>query len=97
MYEEMKQRDKDFAKALSTYVNCFGFSGKAVAQECKNHHRYLQNEEFTLVLEILKAFAEEYDDKMYDDRNEYACKASKLLINYLISDKFDKEDYPKLT
>ena len=97
MYEEMRQRDKDFAKALSTYVNCFGFDEKLVANECKNHHRYLQNEEFVLLIAILKAFAEEYDDKMYDDRNEYACKASKLLINYLISDKFDKEDYPKLT
>ena len=53
--------------------------------------------EFTLILEILKAFAEEYDENRYDDRNEYACKASKLLIDYFTSDKFDKEDYPKLT
>ena len=95
--EDFKQRDKDFAKALNEYVNCFGFDGKTVAQECKNHHRYLQNEEFTLILEILKAFAEEYDENRYDDRNEYACKASKLLIDYFTSDKFDKEDYPKLT
>ena len=97
MYTEIKQRDKDFADKLNEYVNCFGFNGKAVAQECKSHHRYLQSEEFTLILEILKAFAEEYDENRYDGRNEYACKASKLIINYLISDKFDNEDYLKLT
>jgi len=91
------ERDTEFAKALGNYVNSFSVNQKEVAQLCKNHHRYLQNEEFTLILEILKAFAEEYDENRYDDRNEYACKASKLLINYFISDKFDKEDYPKLT
>ena len=90
------ERDTEFAKALSTYVNSFSVNQKAVAKECTNHHRYLQNEEFVLCMEILKAFASEYDDDRYDDRNEYACKASKLLIDYFTSDKFDKEDYKNL-
>ena len=90
------ERDTEFAKALSTYVNCFSFNAKAVAKECKRHHKFLQGEEFVLCMEILKAFAEEYDNNEYDGRNEYACKASKLLIDYFTSDKFDKEDYKNL-
>lgn len=85
------ERDKNFAGALNEYVNNMCADYRVSAEECRRHHRYLKSEEFLFAVELLRAFAKDLDEKNFDDRNKYSTVASKLLVDYFISDEFDKK------
>lgn len=79
-----------FARQFSDFVNgkC-GYNYKETAELLAKDHRYLQNEMFKIMLEYIKILAENYDKGWYDPRNEYACNASKHMIEGL-----ENADYP---
>ena len=52
-------------------------------------HRYLQQEMFKVCLEYVKILAQNAENGRFDPRNEWACKASKYMIEGLKS-----VDYP---
>ena len=79
-----------FARQFSDFVNgkC-GYNYKETAELLAKDHRYLQNEMFKVMLAYIKILAENYDKGWYDPRNEYACNASKHMIEGL-----ENADYP---
>ena len=86
---EGETRDDVFARFFSDYVNRCGCNKKKAAQHMAREHRYLQGEMFKVCLEYIKILAENANNGYYDPRNEWACKASKYMIEGLKS-----VDYP---
>ena len=73
-----------FARQFSDFVNgkC-GYDYKETAELLAKDHRHLQNEMFKIMLEYIKILAENYDSGWYDPRNEFACTASKHMVEGL--------------
>ena len=73
-----------FARQFSDFVNgrC-GYNYKETAKLLAKDHRHLQNEMFKIMLEYIKILAENYDSGWYDPRNEFACTASKHMVEGL--------------
>lgn len=54
-------------------------------------HRYLQGKFFQICYFFIELMAKKYEEGHYDERNEYACKKSKKIIDLL---KKDGDYYP---
>ena len=55
---------------------------KACAKKMATEHRYLQQEMFKVCLEYIKVLAKNYENGIYDGRNEWACQTSKGFVDY---------------
>ena len=94
----MKRDSK--ASAISNMVNVTTFSPLQVGVELTTDHRYLVNEEFKMFLHFVGQLSRNYEKGYYDDRNEFACKCAKTIVNALenadlYDRKFWESDYDK--
>lgn len=71
---------EQMAEHLSNFVNSGVHDKKAFAQAVTSDHRYLQQEMFNSMLKCIEGWSEASDSGQYDARNEFACKASKVMI-----------------
>lgn len=77
----------NFVGQVETFINSTSIDYKNVARKMTQMHRYLINEWFKVILRFIGILAQNYEKHMYDDRNEYACRVSKQIIDNL------KENY----
>ena len=76
-------KDEWFARTFGDFVNGRMCSARKVAEAMARDHRYLQGQMFNVCLEYMKVLAENYEKGYYDPRNEYACKTSKRIVEFL--------------
>ena len=81
-------RDDVFAHFFSNYVNRCPNDFKRAAKAMGREHRYLQNEMFKVFMEYVKVLKEAYEEKQYDDRNEYAVKTANMILSFLDAEKW---------
>lgn len=81
---EMTEREQEFVRSESNFINGGLSHTKEVAQAMAQDHRYLVQERFKLTLEYWKQLAKNYRKGWYDPRNEWACKCASIAINALI-------------
>jgi hypothetical protein len=81
--------DDVFARFFSDYVNNCGHDEQKAADRMARDHRTLQSEMFKLCMAYIKNLAENTKEGRFDPRNEYACKTSQKMLDYL-----DSIDYP---
>lgn len=73
------------AKVLSDYVNGGNTRpGEFVKEITVRTHRYLQNELFKEFIAVIRGWAQAYNNGLYDQRNEFAVKASKVICDELL-------------
>ena len=84
-----ENEDDVFVRFFSNFVNGRMNSTHKVAEGMARDHRYLQQQMFKVCLEYIKILAENADKGYYDGRNEWACTASKYMI-----DGLKMADYP---
>lgn len=77
----MKKDSK--ASQISNIVNNTLFSPLKVGVELSTDHRYLVNEEFKIFLHMAGQLSRNFESGKFDDRNEFACKCSKVIIEAL--------------
>lgn len=68
--------EKGIMPVLERYFNGMCIDKKNDAHKIHEIHRYLQSEIFSFLSAIILEFADMYEQKRYDARNEYACKSS---------------------
>ena len=79
----MDKRTEDFVKATEKFVNVYGVEKLEAARGWSNMHRYLVNSFFGVVLRFIGILAKNYEDGIFDGRNESACRLSKIMIDAL--------------
>lgn len=78
-----EEEDEVFANLFSDYVNkCPNDYNRAV-EKMSHEHRYLQNEMFIVCLKYIKKLSENFENDIYDARNQYACETSNSIIESL--------------
>lgn len=82
--EKLYEREVEFVRTESDFINGRLSHTKEVAQAMAQDHRYLVQERFKLTLEYWKELAKNYRKGWYDPRNEWACKIASMAINALI-------------
>jgi hypothetical protein len=81
--------DDVFARFFSDYVNNCSHNECRAAERMASEHRILQSEMFQLCMAYIKNLAENAKEGRFDARNEYACKTSQKMLDYL-----DSINYP---
>jgi hypothetical protein len=81
--------DDVFARFFSDYVNNCSHNECRAAERMASDHRTLQSEMFQLCMAYIKNLAENAKEGRFDTRNEYACKTSQKMLDYL-----DSINYP---
>ena len=76
-------KDEWFARTFGNFVNGRMCSARKVAEAMAREHRYLQAEMFRVCLAYIRVLSENYEKGYYDPRNEYACKTSKRIVEFL--------------
>ena len=88
MYDETKEklyeREIEFVKTESDFINGQLSHTKEVAQAMAQDHRYLVQERFKLMVEYFKELAKAERKGRYDPRNEWACKCARVAIDALV-------------
>ena len=69
------------ATIIEDIVNDCSWRGHAVGKRLARIHRYLQQEFFKTCLTYIIVLAKNYEDGIYDGRNEWACKYAKLMLD----------------
>lgn len=72
-----------FVRQFSNFINSSNCDKIKTAKLLSKDHRYLVQEMFLLALEYIKVLAKDYEDGIYDGRNEYSCKKSSEIVDYL--------------
>lgn len=75
------------AQVLSDYANGGTETAEFAEEITTGTHRYLQGVIFKEFLAVIRAWAKCYDRKQYDERNEFAVKASKVLCDTLLGEE----------
>lgn len=81
--------DEVFARFFSDFVNNTLHNEKNAAMAMAHDHRYLQQEMFKVFLEYAKLLRHNFNNDVYDGRNEYACKCAKIML-----DALDDKNFP---
>lgn len=71
------------ASQISNLVNNTTFSPLECGVQLSTDHRYLVNEEFKIFLHMVGQLSRNFETGNYDDRNEFACKCSKVIVEAL--------------
>lgn len=79
--------DNKNGNIISDMVNSSLFDAKSVAKFMAKDHRYLQGEFFKLCEYFIAILAHNYENGIYDGRNEYACKCAKIMTDALVENK----------
>lgn len=82
--EKLYEREIQFVKTESDFINGGLSHVKEVAKAMAQDHRYLVGQKAQLYIEFLKQLAIYYRKGRYDPRNEWACKCANIAINALI-------------
>ena len=72
-----------FARFFSNFVNGQCHNKMKVAKLMANDHRYLQQEMFLLFLNYVEILSENYNNGLYDKRNEYSCQIANKIMEIL--------------
>jgi hypothetical protein len=88
------------ASQISNLVNSTIFNPLQTGVELSTDHRYLVNEEFKMFLHFVGQLSRNYDKGHYDDRNQFACKCAKTIVDALkdadlYDRKFWEDEYDK--
>jgi hypothetical protein len=78
-----RKTGEEMAIEFSDFVNVSTHDRQEFADQVTREHRFLQQEMFNALMKCVENWAKSYDNNMYDARNEYACKASKAMIEGL--------------
>lgn len=73
----------ELAELFMDIVNSCGNRSKSFAEVVTGEHRYLQQEAFNMFFACIQNWAKAKEEDRYDLRNEYAAKASKVMIDAL--------------
>lgn len=86
---KMSEKSKGYqmAQELTDFLNNFSPDDKGFVNGLMREHRTLQQNTFRLMVKTMEAWAAQYDNKMYDDRNEATCRLSKK-ITELLKDEY---------
>lgn len=82
--EKLYEREIEFVKTESDFINGKLSHPKEVAQAMAQDHRYLVQERFKLFVEYFKELAKAERKGRYDPRNEWACKCARVAIDALV-------------
>ena len=85
------EKEKQLAGQITDAING-SFNNKAFCEAMSREHRYLQWEFTELCVSWLNQCRTMYEEGNYDGRNEFACKFGKVVMDYVESNKFMKED-----
>lgn len=86
----MKKESK--ARVISDLINSTLFSPLETGVELTTDHRYLVNEAFKMFLHFAGQLSRNHENGNYDDRNEFACRCSKVMIKALEeADLYDRK------
>lgn len=80
--------DDVFARFFSDYVNNTLHDEKKAAEKMARDHRSLQSNMFKLFIAYIKILAENAKTGWFDERNEYAVKTSKKIIDFFKETKY---------
>ena len=75
------EKEKNLVKTITDNLNT-GISNKEFCDAMSREHRSLQYGFTNLCLWWLEKCRDMYDEGRYDGRNEYSCKAGKILMDY---------------
>lgn len=87
-------------KEISDIVNSTAFYPLEVGIDLSRDHRYLVNEMFKMFLHFSGQLSRNYENGIFDARNEFACKCSKVIVDALEKEnlydrKFWEDEYDK--
>lgn len=82
--EKLSEREQEFVRTESDFVNGGLSHKREVAKAMANDHRYLVGQKAELYIEFLKELAKFERKGWYDPRNEHACKCARVAIDALI-------------
>ena len=82
--DRLYEREVEFVKTESDFINGRLSHPKEVAQAMAQDHRYLVQERFKLMVEYFKELARNERKGRYDPRNEWACKCARVAIDALV-------------
>ena len=83
--DELNEREQEFVKKESDFINGGLSHKKAVAEAMANDHRYLVGQKADLYIEFLKVLAKYERKGFYDPRDEHQCKCARVAIDALIA------------
>ena len=81
---EMSEREQEFVRTESSFINGGLYHRKAVAEAMANDHRYLVGQKAELYIEFLKVLARYERKGWYDPRDEHVCKCARVAIDALV-------------
>ena len=84
MSREMYDRGYEIGRKLDDMCNIMSHRDgvEGLKDAIKATHRYVQGEEFAVLLEIIEMFAE-YKEHEYDERNRYAVMTARKIMEAL--------------
>ena len=82
-YNELNEKDRQFAEMFSEFVNGKMSSPRKTGKELAKDHRYLVNEKARLMFSFMEQLAEDWHKGRYDRRNEWACRLAAEAIDHL--------------
>lgn len=75
-----KMTGKELGEHFAEFVNVSIHDKEEFADTVTSEHRFLQQEMFNSMLKCVERWSDAFDSDNYDDRNRYAVKASKAMI-----------------
>lgn len=82
-HKQGENDDDVFVRFFSSFVNGKLDSRERVAEKMSHEHRYLQQEMFKVCLSYIQKLAKDYENGVFDGRNEWACKTSSMIVEGL--------------
>ena len=90
------RKDSDATK-IEAIVNNTLFRPLEVGVELTTSHNYLVNEMFKTFVHFAGQLARNYDKGLYDERKQYACECSRIIIDALKEKgKYDEKWFNQL-
>lgn len=79
-----RKTGNEVAEGFSDFVNSsFPREREEFAETIAFDHRTLQEDSFLTFLKCIEHWSNAYDNGNYDGRNEYTCRASKVMLDAL--------------
>lgn len=75
-----KMTGKELGEHFAEFVNVSIHDKEEFADTVTNEHRFLQQEMFQSMLKCIERWSDAFEGGYYDERNRYAVKASKAMI-----------------
>lgn len=76
-----KPTGQEVAKQLFSWLNGMSTDYKDFLEELRYEHRTLQQVYFSLIMNCLQQWAEDYKTGNYDGRNEFTCQKAAEIVD----------------